>query len=188
MKTLATGNQELDSKLVLSAVHLTLPYLAGYDDSNRPFKGFWKKLWYQPTPVYQDGSFYVVRYALDPDNLHVRCGVTHYTGYYCVCSRKEVYDALKEEVLSCQKEYSKAPNEKRTRLERSDTFRRLTKLGLVPSLVQEPDADDPSGMAEAWARSRGAGFITYSYLQSDFEEFCTDVLRLDEKAGDYPEV
>lgn len=180
MNTLNFGRTVLRREDLLSVRVLHRSYISGYDTSNRPEKGFLRRLFYRPAPIFSEADFLVARYRLAPENYRERNGITHTTAYVTLCRDQAAYEAILALARRCQAAYRKAPNDKRTTLERSDDFHFLLELGLVPSLVEE-DEDEAGGVAAAWTRSRGGGFITYSYLQCDFDEFCEETFQFSEE-------
>ena len=185
MSILHFGHTSFEEDRLISAKVLHRSFVAGYDDHDRPEKGFFKKLLYKPTPILKEADFLVARYRLEPDEYHVRSGVVHSTAYVCLCRDPEAYAAVCDLASRCKKAYGKASNDKRTTLERSEDFHFLMELGLIPSLVEEDD-DDAGGLAASWMSSRGASFITYSYLQSDFDEFRENIFQLEENWPELP--
>ena len=171
----------LSEKRIIKAGIVNSSYISAYDDSDRPEKGFFKKLLYKPKPIRKDASFYVIHYYLPKDRPHVRSGVTHRTACYCLCSEPEAAAAIRRLAKECQDKYARGNNEARTRLERSEEFYQLRTLGLLPSPAEEPDETD---IISAWTRSRGTNLVTYSYLIADFDEYCDEILI--DWEGDYP--
>ena len=171
----------LPDKRIIRADIVTTTYISGYDDSDRPASGFFKKLFYKPKPILKTADFYVIHYYLPKDCPHVRSGVTHRTSCYCLCNQPEAAAAIRRLAKDYQSKYANGNNESRTRLERSEDLYKLRTLGLLPSLIEEPDETD---IISAWTRSRGTNLVTYSYLIADFDEYCDEILI--DWEGEYP--